>query len=453
MNARRAVSVPLIGVVTAASAWLVAAGAPGCGDPSDGSPSVGEGGIDVAMDAPASEPADAAGAVDAGLEAADFAALVDDPSRWHAVPNPGGCYLQEGNVVPDPFPKRVWSGCGPGCSLTPSGPAFSPPIMATYRITTAADYVNGNVYMTSSFGNKIARLTRLERLPDGDTIAATMTKGQAGTCVLAEGGGSAIGMFLMIGTNADVRYGRAPAQAGDPIAWQNDWRSDAIGGPTRFVFDDGLGVGTPGGPLLMENDSGPVVQLPGGADRIAGRGSLLVWAAGYTPAIHGYTKAKGHVELVPLPGRGAIGVALSDERMFWISAASVNETYTDRRWHWSPRSDDPAGISVHDGPALVGNGFLMEDMKAAGDWAAANHCPVGADLSKCQLVAWNVVTNQTIAVVGRPGFVFVNVLAVTPTEIYLQEAKIVPGALQFDNIVRLEISALPALAAGAGWPQ
>lgn len=58
--------------------------------------------------------------------------------------------------------------------------------------------------------------------------------------------------------------------------------------------------------------------------------------------------------------------------------------------------------------------------------------------------------------VGRrtAGFNFYNVLAVSPTEIYLGEVLIRPSGLQnLDNIVRLEISALPALAAGAGWPR
>lgn len=452
MISRRGLRLPIVFGVAGMTAWLLAVGAPGCGDSGGGSASA----VDAALDAPPSDaPFDAGDGgdfVDAGPDAASFAALVDDPSRWKPIANPGACNLHEGNVVPDPFPKREWSACGPGCLVTTASLPFAPSV-GTYAATSAADYVSGGVYMTSSFGNPLARITRLERLPEGTTIAATMARQAPGTGVLARLGGAAPFMFLMLGGDDQFRFGRAPKQAGQPIAWQPDWRSDANGGPQRFVFDDGIGVGTPGGPLLMEDDTGAVVQLPGGADRIVGRGKQLVWAAGYTPAIHGYTKAKGHVELVPLPGRGAIGVALSDERIVWMSGVRVNDQYTDRRWHWSPRVEDPADVVVHDGPTIDGSGPLLEDIKTGGDWAAATRCLVPNDLSKCQVIAWNMATNQTVAISGRPGAFFWNVLAVSPTELYLGEIVIRPITHLVDNIVRLETSALSALAAGAGWAQ
>jgi hypothetical protein len=382
---------------------------------------------------------------DAGPEAASFAALVDDPALWQRIPNPGACDLHEGKAVPDPFPKRVWSACGPGCLLTPATPAFSPAVVA-YQTTTASDYVNGGVYMTSSFGNQLARITRVERLPDGETIAATMSKGTFGVCALAYGGGSAVFMFQIFGGDEGSRFARAPKAAGEPIGWQPDWRTDVPGGTERFVFDDGVGCG----PYLMTDDTGPVVGLSGGPDRSAARGKQLVWCSSATPAIKAFTKAGGQVDLVPLPGRGAIAVALSDERMVWVSAPGIG--YSEQGWHWSPRAEDPAEIVVHDGPSLGGN-VPLSDIKTAGDWAAATRCPVPNDVSKCQVVVWNMATNETFAFVGRPGHFFPDVLAVAPTEVYLQESIVRPSAPRFDNIVRLEVSALSALAAGAGWAQ
>lgn len=451
MNTASRQRLSLIGGLGASALIVGSVLAPGCGSASGDAPREDAGAEAAANRAMPLDASEAGAAADAGVDAPSFAALVDDPARWKPVPNPGGCNLHEGTVVPDPFPKRTWTSCGPGCLATPAALSFAPGVVVN-RLTAASEYV-GAVYLNSSFGNKLARVTRLERLPDGPTIAATMTKGEAGTCVLGLVGGAAASMFLMIGTNDDFRYGRAPAAPGGPIAWQADWRTDANGGPQRFVFHDGLGLGRPGGPLLMlDDDPATVIDLPGGADRIVGRGEQLVWAAGYTNAIHAYTKAKGHVELVPLPGRGAIGIGLSDERMVWMSGIRAFEGYADRRWHWSPRATDPADVVAHDGPSLAGQGHLIGDIKTAGDWAATTHCPIPEDLTSCKLIAWNIATNQSYAVSGRAGSVFWNVLAVTPTELYLAEVDIATGGLGLlDNVVRIEISALPALAA-SGWP-
>lgn len=445
---------PIVCGLVAASAWLASAAVPGCGGPEANTALDGDAGPDGAAGRrPPPAVLDGAPA-DAGPEAASFAALVDDASIWHPIPNPGTSNLHEANVVPDPFPKRVWSSCGPGCSVTPAALPFSPPV-GVYAVTASADYVNGGVYLNASFANPIATVTRLERLPEGTTIAATVARRPSGAAgQLARAGGAAPFMFLILGGNDLFRYGRAPQQPGDPIVWQPDWRSDTNTGRVRFVFDDGLGVGTPSGPLLMDDDAGPLMELSGAAERIAGHGNQLVWTAGYAPAIFSYTKAKGQVELVPMQDRGAIRVALSDERLVWISGARVNDRYADRRWQWSPRVDDPANVVVHDGPAIDGMDPPLDEIKTGADWAAVTRCPVLGEFSTCKLVAWNMTTNQTVSITGRPGFYFFNILGVTPTELYLGEVLIRPGGLfNIDNIVRLEIGALPSLAAGAGWPQ
>jgi hypothetical protein len=130
--------------------------------------------------------------------------------------------------------------------------------------------------------------------------------------------------------------------------------------------------------------------------------------------------------------------------MVWISAVKNGDTFQDARWHWSPRTADPAAIVVHDGPSLP---FTIDggtDMQVGGDWAAT----YGSDGTTERVYVWHITTGETWVLPNRPGFHFRQILAVSPTEIVLGEAIAAKDDNnQLHNLVRIDLTAVPALVA------
>jgi len=196
----------------------------------------------------------------------------------------------------------------------------------------------------------------------------------------------------------------------------------------------------------MEHPDRSSSPLVGGDTQVVTGSSQLVWG-GTTGSIRSYVPDGGGIDLVPLLGGRTIRkLRLSDDRLVWISATPVpGGSFIDARWHWSPRTADPASIVVHDGPSLpavIADGGT--DMQVGGDWAAT----VGYDGTARRIYVWHITTGDTWVLPNRPGFYFGKILAVSPTELVFGEAI----ATQFPeeglaNLVRIDLAALPALVA------
>ena len=412
----------------------------GASDPQDGAATPADARV------PPTTPNDAGPDASAALPSLD--ALMADDSIWTKLADPGSCSLREAKVVPDPFPQRVWSSCGPGCRVTSSTPAFKEPTDSV--LSASAGYVDGEVFLLMPLDGANGRIVRIERLSDGATIAAVLDRGvHRDTSCYQAWGGSAPFLFT-IGGGHQIRFGRAPHQPGGPIVWHDKWLKIDVDLPLyateRFDFDLGYGIGTDGTPILFSGPSAAVgFDLAGSGHVAHGLGNQLVWG-GTTASIRSYAQDGGSVDLVPLTGvRRIRKLRLTTERMVWISATPVGGAFKDAQWQWSPRTTDPSSIVIHDGPAIpniIADGGT--DMMTAGDWAAT----VGSDGMLDRIYVWRISTGETWVLPNRAGFQFRRILAVSPTELILGEQSAAhDNSDLLDTLMRVDLTMLPALVA------
>jgi hypothetical protein len=83
------------------------------------------------------------------------------------------------------------------------------------------------------------------------------------------------------------------------------------------------------------------------------------------------------------------------------------------------------------------------DMQVGGDWAAA----IGSDGTTIHVYVWHITTGEIWVLPNRPGFQWKRILAVSPTEIVLGESIAGPNTRIMQNLVRIDLAVLPALAA------
>jgi hypothetical protein len=260
-------------------------------------------------------------------------------------------------------------------------------------------------------------------------------------------GGSAPLLLTVLGGQGSIRFGRAPREPGTPITWHKTWLTDvAVIATERFDFDRGYGIGTEEDLRFVRPPAESSVGLGGSAHVAHGLGDQLVWA-GTTGAIRSYTGTGPAIDLVPIPAPRKL--RLSEDRLVWISAAPNGETFKDAKWHWSPRTKQPSGIVVHDGPSLPTIIDGGRDMQVGGEWAASLGCTAPGGV--CQIDIWHITTGETLVLPHRPQHRFSRIFAISPTEIVLGEAVAAKDDFKtLHHLVRIELSALPALAKAWG---
>ena len=387
---------------------------------------------------------------DAGRTGPSAQALFADDSLWNAVP---GTHCLEATGARSQFPKRVWVGCGAGCREAPADVQFAEPFYTNY-VTSTGEWIAGDGYLLLHQYSKIGDLAQLTRLSDDETIAAVASR-TPDTCYLPWWGGSSPMLFMMApGDGVTVRYGRAPKEPGSPIVWQTANLEDPHGFE-RFIFDDGYGMGTAGGPMFLGGPSATSYITPdGGGERSHGLGNQLVWCNARASAIRSWTTSTGDVDLVTAPvGRHALVVRLSQERMVWLTGNSDLDSYQDVKWQWSPRATTAVGITVNDGPAVPVKGNLV-DLQVAGEWAAVTGCSdsIEKDPAACKVHVWNMTTGMTWAIPGRSKTSrFDRILSLSPTEIVLGETGYSQGdEFLIKTLVRLDLATLSTTIASFG---
>lgn len=374
-----------------------------------------------------------------------LAKLIADDAVWVPLKDGGDVGLREGKVVPDPFPKRAWNGCGAGCLESTA----SPPFDVTMHVVSnqlAGEYTAGDTYLLLDLQVKTGRIVRIERLSDGATVAATLARGFQTRGGLGWRGGSAP-LFPAIDDGSKLLFGRVSRTPGAKIAWHEHWLSSLPSAANeRFGFDGGYGLATYDQLLLLRSpaDTMPELLSPG-AGLAHGRDAQLVWAYGDGP-IRSYTVAGGQVALVDIPApRQAVAVRVSDDRMTWIDAKPSEGLFVDARWHWSPRTTVASGIVVHDGPSLPAVGGFT-DMHSTGVWAAADGLLGPAETATdVRIYLWNMASSEAWTLPNRTGRVFQRIFAVTPTELIVGERSTTSEVSSIDSIVRIELAKVPAL--------
>ena len=91
----------------------------------------------------------------------------------------------------------------------------------------------------------------------------------------------------------------------------------------------------------------------------AGRGDLVAWSdwsdwsASSRAKLRGWTKVFGTSVFVVAPDYDVVDVALSDAKIVWMGATSlqsVQGSYGSATLYWSPFTTSPGGIVIHKGP-------------------------------------------------------------------------------------------------------
>jgi hypothetical protein len=424
---------------------------------------------DEAAPAPPTSPVDASDstplpAVDAGGTDSppdstpplpSLAALNARDDIWLPLADGGRCHLREGKVNPDPFPKRAWSSCGNGCRTSPAALQFD---AAQYvePLGPAGAYFDGDTYLMLESENTeaLGRTIRVERLSDGVTVAAVLDRGPRGdsNCHLAWRGGAAPLLFDLFDGQQEL-FGRASETPGAPIVWQEHWVTLAGLANERFSSDIGYGHSTYAEIQLFPDKSYTVpVSLSPGSQLAHGYGAQFIWGYSNSGSIRSFTVGPGAVDLIALvPPRVPMGARLSDSRIVWIDGTRPGDEFADAQWHWSPRATQASDIVIQDGPPIPIVGQLL-DMQTTGEWVAA-YGEQGADKGyESRVFVWNMTSGQTYVVPNRRADrTFTRVFAVTPTELILGEQLLTDSFHLLDQIVRIDLAALPSLV--AQWPK
>lgn len=377
-----------------------------------------------------------------------LAKLAGDDVIWKPLKNGGSCGLREGVVVPDPFPKRTWSSCGQGCRLSNAALPFDLK-QYTSRNIAAGDSRDGDAYIMLAQGSTAGATTRIERLSDGATIAATLARGAQPTCRIGWRGGAAPFFFSFFDRVTEkVLFGRAVQVPGSPVRWHDNWISgEPIVATERFMWDDAYGIATYGALAIYPSPGATVSEdlEPGGA-LVHGSGAQLLWGYGGA-TISSYTKTTGVVDLITLPQpRVPLGERMSPTRIVWVDAIRGGDLFDGAQWHWSPRTTVTTGVVVHDGPSLPLRGGLI-DMQTYADWAASDGLFGTAEPYDTRIFMWNIATGQSFVLPHRAGHHFERVFAITATELIVGERLSTSDYDQVDHLVRIALASIPQLVA------
>jgi hypothetical protein len=382
-------------------------------------------------------------------------------AAWSPIPGGEACGLYAADLARLRLPREVWASCGPGCLSATA--LNSPGDRGIHRASAAATYADGEIYLRLESGAPAYTLIQLTRLSTGQTLAAELQTSHFESCVLS--GAAAHGAFVQ------PIHGGPGLFAGlyDPRAGKLTWPTAWLAGPlpimtSVFALDGGWGaafydgtirtVTAQAGPALTTIETTPVPSFSA-----VGAGDRVFWSS-LDPA-RGLEVIKGQV-----PGRGvqvfvaqdgnAHQLAASATTLVWVGAHGPEArqgTYQAAELYWSPLPTVPGEVAITRGPALPVPGGLSA-LQTAGDHAALVTCQPPRDRAaeelRCQLLVVQLSTRRLWSVRSRPGSVFLDVLAVSPTEVVATEID-APGrpALlqQVQRLVRLDLAHLDQLAA------
>ena len=365
----------------------------------------------------------------------NLAKILSDETLWGAVPNSGGCDLRAATLSAEPFPKRVWTSCGAGCRTADWAPRFDIPTSSP-TLSPTGQGVGNDLYIYGSMNSSAGSVTRLERLSDEKTLAATFDR--KGNCLLPNIGG--VSPFLVAQYDSTThlhRFGRSYLD-GRAISWQPGWTSLGSGLSERFDSTIGFGVGSGGGPLVFADFSGgQPAPLSGAGTSISGSSGAIVWA-GLGSTIYS-ASSLGQKPLVALQApRRVLMVRHGGSRVVWISGSPMAENdarSTDVRWQRA----SPDGVLLLDGPSLPLT-IQGNDLAVGSAWAALSGCSADTEES-CKVWGWNSVTGAVFELPNRPGHLTVRILGISDKEILLAE-----GSTTVDSLVLVDLANVGPLA-------
>jgi hypothetical protein len=375
---------------------------------------------------------------------------LDDASVWTAVPGGDDCGLFAADVTRPGGPAaRGWSACGTGCRESPA--ATLPTDTGVYRYALAAGAVGNSVFLRTTSGNPAYRLMLVTDLGAGTNVAAVkQTKNFSSCAPIASGHALRALPFLLPGNVALVGVAVLAARA---VTWSkpqtglpvitNVFANDA---GWAMQFDDGsirtLMPATAASLTTIDRGVAPTGQGQAVLDR-------MVWSSAEAnrdpEVVKTFTPADG-VKTIAAQDTDDHAVALSDTKVVWIGTTGPERhqgTYQSAQLSWAAWPDAGSSVQIHAGPSLAATNALSS-LATWGDFAATIGC--GQSIETCQLLVVQLSTNRIWQIHRRPTGVFLDVLAVSSTEIVLTERGYPTGYNdQVEHLVRLDLSQLDAL--------
>ena len=392
-----------------------------------------------------------AGSIGTGGEAA--AGWLQDSRVWTPVPGGDDCGLLVADVSQPGGPTpQSWSACGTGC--TQASALTLPGDAAVLGSASAAAVIGGDVYLRLTSGGSQYNLMAVTRLSDGGLLAAVQQRQNFASCTpLASARAPLLLPFIDTGQvviAGQVRPGDktviwSPLQSGVPLVtrvFSNDpgWGMQFDDGTIRVLMP-------PTDTTLRTIDQGslPTYQGAGLLDR-------MVWSSAEpgidAEVVKAYTPAGG-VQILASQDTDDNTVALSDTAVAWIGTTGPQRhdgSYQTAQLFWAPWPNPLGPVSIQPGPLLPATNNLLS-LATSGDFAATIGCTNTID--SCQLLVVQLSTGKLQQIHHRPGSVFLDVMAVSTSDILLSEVDN-PGApeltQQIQRLVRLDLGHLADLA-------
>ncbi len=440
-----------------AALGLVVAGCPSCTSEESKS-GAGDAGADVsAPDADAGQLPEAA-PKDAGEDVYgsdwDDGTVLSDPAVWTPVPDNRDCGLFVANVVPDPFPKREWKTCGPGCLVGDAPLKLTQQNFVQSAGVTASER-SGEIFFRLRYG-VYGRGTLLvtTRLSDGATIAAAQLRNGGSVCGVY--GGAVDSAFLYpINGNPLTRAGMVRGtEPGAPVEWFKWLDFPAVQGSV-FTWETGWGM-TAGSSIVVNtsaSDSKFQTIVKGASEfGVYGRGDLLLWPGGESggPAVRSYTTKSGEQTLWKTAAGYIQSVAASDDQIAWILVDGPDYPskyhFNKAELYSSPRATDASGVKASGPVSLAPAEAALADLRVGGGYAAATGC-YGGDATKagCPVFVVQLATGKLWQIPPRPNSGYWGVLAVSATEILVTESDWPQKDNNIHRLVRFRTDSLDAL--------
>lgn len=388
----------------------------------------------------------------------DSSSSLTDSAIWQPVPNGDSCGLYEADTAKAHFAKRVWAGCGNGCSVAPASPLAD--AGSSLRSASAA-FIDGDFFVRVTVGSQTMRLAHLARISDGVTIGAVEQRTNLSNCLITGGAASSPRSFpFSMGAGA-LLVGTVGEMPGAAISWPSGWTPRPASPTSFFSWTDGWGMTFADGTVRVSprSSANQLTTLETNAVpsyHSFGRGSWVVWTAlsaatGHS-VVRAYSSTTG-VRTLVAQGADATVVALSDERIAWITVSGPNAaegTYESARLNWGALPAQGGALTPKGGAALPATSNLLE-LQTGGDYAATIGCTNADGARSCTLLVARTSTGELLRIAPRPGNAWSDVLAIGPDEILLGEID-QPSSdptigQKIQRLVRLQTAQLGAL----GW--
>jgi hypothetical protein len=355
----------------------------------------------------------------------------DSGSVWTKAPTDDSCGLEIADPTRLTLLPFAWSVCGPGCLVTSA--LMLPTDVAVQDGPATASVEGGDVLLHLDSQAPGYTVVATRRLSDGGLLGAVRQTANFSSCVTLAWAASAPRVFAFAGggstsgsgaaawvgfLNADGSFTWSPTLANVPVQtsiFENDlgWGMGFDDGTLATMFPPGSGA-------LTTIDQGAIYP----AHSAVARKSLVI----SNPALSGdqdavlraWEPTRSSRTIVAQSNTDVPSVALSDTSMVWAGTHGPQRTsggYTAAELYWAAWPAGQDSVPIMGGTALPAIAGLLS-LQTWGDYAALTGTN---SAQKRVMFVVRLSDGKLWTIAARPGSFYMNVLAVSPTEILFGE--------------------------------